>query len=172
MTTVKEQIEYINKTSQAQDADGQFEEGSVAQQDATILVETYFKEHDKLRTEMPEDQFNLATAATIVALKDLQVRDYMLGIVFDIKNSIDILESLIEAAPELADPARALVATVYYESDRQEDAINTINEASDEYSLTSLLKRVFNSGWPKESFAQMRSELHPKVVATIFGDNE
>ena len=172
MTTVKEQIEYINKTSQAQDANGQFEEGSTAQQDAAILVEAYFKEHDKLRTEMPEDQFNLATAATIVALKDLQVRDFMLGLVPDIKDSIHILEFLIEAAPELADPSRALVATVYYDQDRIEDAVNTINEADTNYPLASLLKRVYSAGWPKESFAQMRSELHPKVVATIFGDNE
>lgn len=172
MTTIKEQIEYINKTSEAQDAEGQFERGSTAHRDATILVETYFKDHEKLRNEMPEDEFNLATAATIVALKDLQVRDYMLGIVFDIKDSINILENLIEAAPDLADPARSLVATVYYESDRPEDAINTINEASEDYPLAHLLKRVFTAGWPKESFAQMRSELHPKVVAEIFGDKE
>lgn len=172
MTTVKEQIEYINKTSEAQDKEGQFEQGSIAQQDATILVETYFKDHQKLVDEMPRDEFNLATAATIVALKDLQVRDYMLGIVPNINDSIHILEYLIEAAPDLADPARALVATVYYDQDRIEDAVNTINEADANYPLASLLKRVYSAGWPKESFAQMRSELHPKVVATIFGDKE
>jgi hypothetical protein len=172
MTTVKEQIEYINKTSEAQDAEGQFETGSTAHRDATILVETYFKDYYKLLDEMPEAEFNLATAATIVALKDLQVRDYMLGIVPEVKNSINILESLIEAAPDLADPARALVATVYYESDRIEDAINTINEADNDYPLASLLKRVYSAGWPKESFAQMRKELHPKVVETIFGEKE
>lgn len=172
MSTVKEQIEYINKTSEAQDAEGQFEQGSTAQQDATILVETYFKDHDKLRNEMPVDEFNLATAATIVALKDLQVRDYMLGIVHEIDDSINILESLIETAPDLADPARTIVATVYYELDRVEDAINTVNEADENYPLASLLKRVFNAGWPKESFKQMRTELHPKVVKVIFGGKE
>ena len=37
------------------------------------------------------------------------------------------------------------------------------------YSLALLLRRVFTVGWPAKSFTKMRAELHPKVVATIFG---
>jgi hypothetical protein len=171
MTTVKEAIETIkNKTEQ--NADGQFKEGSKEQQYATRFVELFFTEYDTIVKNADPAEFPVLVAGVVNALRDLQVRDYMLGIVKDIDNSVDALEFLIEAAPEYADAARALVATVYYESDRPEDAINTINEASDEYSLAVLLKRVFSAGWPKESFAQMRSELHPKVVATIFGDEE
>jgi hypothetical protein len=41
--------------------------------------------------------------------------------------------------------------------------------ADDErYPLAGLLRRVFNAGWPPESFATMRAELHPKVLASIY----
>lgn len=171
MSTVTELIKVVQSKAE-QDNEGQFECGSEQQQYATRFVELFFTEYDTITKNVEVEEFPLMIAGVVNALRDVQVRDYMLGIVPTIKNSIDILEFLIEAAPEYADPARALVATVYYENDRAEDAINTINEASDNYSMASLLKRVFNSGWPKESFAQMRSELHPKVVATIFGDKE
>lgn len=171
MTTVKELIETMkNKTEQ--DADGQFEEGSKEQQYATRFVELFFKEHDKITDNADLEEFKFMVAAVVNALRDLQVRDYMLGISPEIPHAIDIFESLIEVAPEYADPSRAIVSTLYYQEDRAEDAINTINEASAEYPLASLLKRVFGAGWPKESFAQMRNELHPKVVATIFGDKQ
>ena len=39
----------------------------------------------------------------------------------------------------------------------------------DRYSLALLLRRVFTAGWPPQSFSAMRAELHPKVVAGIFG---
>lgn len=171
MTTVKELIETMkNKTEQ--DADGQFEEGSKEQQYATRFVELFFKEHDKITDNADLEEFKLMVAAVVNALRDLQVRDYMLGISPEIPNAINIFESLIEIAPEYADPSRAIVSTLYYQEDRVEDAMNTINEASTEYPLASLLKRVFGAGWPKEQFTQMRNELHPKVVATIFGDKE
>jgi len=32
-----------------------------------------------------------------------------------------------------------------------------------------LLRRVYCAGWPVESFAAMRAELHPKVCASLFG---
>ena len=31
-----------------------------------------------------------------------------------------------------------------------------------------LLVRVFAAGWPANAFGQMRNELHPKVIASIF----
>lgn len=171
MITINEAINTI-KDKTEQDADGQFKEGSQEQQYATRFVELFFTEYDTIVENADPEEFPVMVAGVVNALRDIQVRDYMLGIVSDVKNSIDVLEFLIEAAPEHADPARALVSTVYYELDRVEDAINTINEADDNYSLANLLKRVFGAGWPKESFAQMRNELHPKVVATIFGEDK
>jgi len=31
-----------------------------------------------------------------------------------------------------------------------------------------LLRRVFFSGWPAQSFAAMRAQLHPKICAALF----
>lgn len=169
--TSSEIVRLANATEQNED--GQFKEGSEEHQFATRFVELFFYEHDRIVQNSDEDEYELLVAAVINAMRDIQVRDYMMGIVYEIKDSINILESLIEKAPkEYADPAIALVSTVYYENDRVEDAINTINEASEGYSLANLLKRVYGAGWPKESFAQMRSDLHPKVVAGIFGKGE
>jgi hypothetical protein len=41
-------------------------------------------------------------------------------------------------------------------------------EADGQYPLALLLKRVFAAGWPAETFATMRTELHPKITAAIF----
>lgn len=165
--TSAEIITLANGTEQ--DGQGQFKRGSEEHQYATRFVELFFNEHEKIVKSSAEDEYNLLVAAVLNAMRDLQIRDYMLGIVYEIKDSINILESLIEKAPkEYADSAIALVSTVYYENDRIEDAINTINEANKNYPLADLLKRVYSAGWPKESFANMRAELHPKVVAGIF----
>lgn len=169
--TSSEIVRLANATEQ--DEQGQFKRGSEEHQYATRFVELFFNEHEKIAQSSDEDEYDLLVAAVLNAMRDLQVRDYMMGIVYQIKDSINILESLIEKAPkEYADPAIALVSTVYYENDRVEDAINTINEANEEYSLANLLKRVYSAGWPKESFARMRSELHPQVIETIFGKGE
>ncbi len=172
MTTVKELIEVVKSKTVGQDEEGQFVEGSEEQRYATRFVELFFKENDKIVEHVDLEEFKLMVAGVVNALRDLQVRDYMLGISNEIPNAIDIFESLIEVAPEYADPSRSIVSAIYYEQDRAEDAINTISEANPEYPMASLLKRVFSAGWPKESFAQMRSELHPKVVKVIFGEDK
>ena len=35
------------------------------------------------------------------------------------------------------------------------------------YPLANLIQRVVNAGWPAGSFAEMRNELHPKVLEEI-----
>ena len=39
------------------------------------------------------------------------------------------------------------------------------------YPLAVLLRRVFFSGWPAQSFAAMRAQLHPKICASLFGSS-
>ena len=36
------------------------------------------------------------------------------------------------------------------------------------YAMSKLLRQVFNSAWAPNSFAQMRSELHPKICSELF----
>jgi hypothetical protein len=48
-------------------------------------------------------------------------------------------------------------------------ALDIAIKDQDDYSMASLLRRAFTSGWPPEAFDQMRKELHPKICQAIFG---
>lgn len=109
-------------------------------------------------------------------LTDIQVRDYALGSLGgDTKTIIGVLTRLIESAPEDSEYVNApatLMAALSYEAEDNDNAVKFLKMASNNYSLALLLRRVFAAGWNPASFAAMRNELHPKVVAGIFGDKE
>jgi hypothetical protein len=115
-------------------------------------------------------------ARMIGRMSDVQVRDYALG-VHD-EDSYDLFFSmwreLIRLAPRgFVSPIACIVAAMAYESGDGALAQKALDRAladDEKYPLAQLLRRVFNAGWPPESFAQMRNELHPKVIATIFED--
>lgn len=68
-------------------------------------------------------------------------------------------------------PIACIVGAMAYEGGDGALAHKALDRASEDdehYPLAALLRRVFNAGWPPESFTQMRAELHPKVIATIF----
>ncbi|MFM7860583.1 MAG: DUF4192 family protein, partial [Candidatus Nanopelagicaceae bacterium] len=70
-------------------------------------------------------------------------------------------------------PVASLLAALAYEKGDGALAHRALDRAIEddpEYSLSRLLRRVFSSGWPPNGFAQLRSELHPRVTRTIFGD--
>jgi hypothetical protein len=81
------------------------------------------------------------------------------------------LSVLLDAAPTdtiyINAPA-CLLAALEYEQGNAEDALVILSNADVMYSLSNLLTRVFAAGWPAQAFGQMRSELHPKVIAGIF----
>ena len=170
MTKVMEKaIEQVKTVTQ--DALGQFKHGSLEHQYAARHTEAYFRNWEKLTNE--DDEFVAVTANVINSLRDLQVRDYMMGIVPEIPNSRMVLEFLTGVAPsDYADPSIVLLSVIYYENDESVKAMETVSKATEQYPLAQLLKRVYGAGWPKESFAQMRSELHPKVVKVIFGEDK
>ena len=119
---------------------------------------------------------NAETVANVLYyLTDIQVRDYALGILDTNKADtiIPALEYLLDQAPTdtiyICAPA-AMLAQVYYELGDTANAFTTLSNARTDYSLAQLLYRVFKSGWNPKSFASMRQELHPKVVAGIFGE--
>jgi hypothetical protein len=107
-------------------------------------------------------------------MSDVQIRDYALGI--HSEDTYDLYfamwRELLRLAPRgFVAPIACIVAAMSYESGDGALAQKALDRAfSDDemYPLAGLLRRVFNAGWPPESFAQMRAELHPKVVATIF----
>lgn len=113
-------------------------------------------------------------ARMIGRMSDVQVRDYALG-VHD-EDSYDLYfamwRELLRLAPRgFVAPIACILAAMAYESGDGALAQKALDRAiadDEQYPLAQLLRRVFNAGWPPESFAQMRAELHPKVIAAIF----
>lgn len=115
-------------------------------------------------------------ARVIGRLSDIQVRDYALGC-----HSPETLDAYLKmwrdlmriAPPKFVAPVASLFAAISYENGEGALAHRALDRAIEddpEYSLSRLLRRIFSSGWPPSGFAQLRSELHPRVVSTIFGD--
>jgi hypothetical protein len=128
-----------------------------------------------LNTHKEGDNVDPATVAQLLFyLTDIQVRDYTLGLLNP--STPDkfrpALSLLLDAAPtdtEYINAPACLLAALEYEQNNKTAALLTLSNASGEYSLCTLLTRVFAAGWPAEAFGNMREELHPKVVAGIFG---
>jgi hypothetical protein len=114
-------------------------------------------------------------ARVIGRLSDIQVRDFALGSHSD--ESADwywsMWRDLLHIAPRgFVAPVASLYAALAYERGEGALAHKALDRAlhdDDQYSLALLLRRVFTAGWPPHSFTAMRAELHPKVVAGIFG---
>ncbi len=113
-------------------------------------------------------------ARMIGRMSDLQVRDYAMGV--HSEDTYDIYftmwREVLRFAPiGFVAPIACIVAAMAYEGGDGAMAQKALDRALDDdvhYPLAALLRRVFNAGWPPESFAAMRAELHPKVVASIF----
>jgi hypothetical protein len=115
------------------------------------------------------------TARVMGRLADIQVRDFALGSHTDedIDSYFLMWRQLMRMAPvgQVA-PVASLFAALAYESGDGALAHRALDRALADingYSLALLLRRVFTAGWPPQSFAAMRRELHPKVCAGIFG---
>jgi len=114
-------------------------------------------------------------ARVIGRLSDIQVRDFALGSHTD--ESADyywaMWRDLLRIAPRgFVAPIACLLAAMAYERGEGALAHKGLDRGlgdDDQYSLAHLLRRVFTAGWPPQSFSAMRTELHPKVVAAIFG---
>ena len=142
-------------------------EDRAAQRVGARLVEEFFAS--------PTKQSDEVLVNVLYYLTDIQVRDYALGLLNP--STPDkfrpALSILLEAAPTDTDYINApacLLAALEYEQDNKEDALIMLSNASKDYSLAQLLTRVFGAGLPANAFGNMREELHPKVVAGIFGD--
>ncbi|MEI9907142.1 MAG: DUF4192 domain-containing protein [Actinomycetota bacterium] len=114
------------------------------------------------------------SAAVIGRMTDIHVRDFALG--SHAEATADIYWSMWRYLARIAPagfvaPVASLLAALSYEKGDGALAHRALDRAlSDDptYSLALLLRRVFSAGWPPESFAQMRKDLHPKVCAAIF----
>lgn len=133
------------------------------------LVESFFDSFDPATVDTE------TTANVLYYLTEIQVRDYMLGLIgrYETEKVKQTLEHLLNAAPintvYINAPA-CLLAVVHYELSEVKEAYLVLSNATEDYSLGSLLRRVFQAGWLPEMFEQMRKDIHSSVVEGIFGD--
>lgn len=114
-------------------------------------------------------------ARVIGRMSDIQVRDFALG--SHTPETTDwywqMWRELLVVAPRgFVAPIASVFAALAYERGEGALAQKALDRAladDEKYSLALLLRRVFTAGWPAQSFTAMRRELHPKVVAGIFG---
>ena len=113
-------------------------------------------------------------ARVLGRLSDIQVRDFALGShnAASFETYWAMWHHLLQIAPDgYVAPVACLFATLAYERGDIPLAYRALDRATADqptYSLTTLLRRTFGSGWPAAAFAAMRCELHPKVTAGIF----
>ena len=173
-TIIKTKIDEIKGLS-SQDEHGQFELGTSEQQHAAKLVENFYNNFVVLKESADDDTLIEATAAVILALKDIQVRDYALGIMNPKEDTARLFfKFLTNNAPHKYNAApTTLLALTYYEKHEDGKANEALAPAlAQGYSLATLLNRVFQTNWPVDAFNSMRLELHPRVTAGIFGGTD
>lgn len=123
-----------------------------------------------------EQDFELI-ALVLTRLKDLQVRDYAMGLSTseNMDQQFNLWHWLMNLAPVgFIAPVACLFSATAYESGEADLAQIALDKAfADDltYPLAILLRRVFFANWPPDSFAAMRAQLHPKICASLFGSS-
>ena len=130
----------------------------------------------RFNTEAEIDDYELL-ALVLVRFKDLQVRDYAMGLATD-ENKDELFNLwywLMNLSPKgYIAPVACIFAACAYESGESELAHNGLLSALADcpnYPLALLLRRVFTAAWPADSFAMMRAQLHPKICSSLFGSS-
>jgi hypothetical protein len=118
-----------------------------------------------------------AKVLSFATSNDLQIRDYLLGQLptsFGATGAVEFITALLPLVDEAQRaPFYTIMSAFYYEAGDVELATASLIQAEvldPAYSLAHLLSRVINAGWPTEALAQMRGELHPKVLEVINQD--
>ena len=116
-------------------------------------------------------------ALVLVRFKDLQVRDYAMGLATaeNTDELFNLWHWLMNLSPKgYIAPVACIFAACAYESGETDLAHNGLLSALADcpnYPLALLLRRVFTAAWPADSFAIMRAELHPKICSSLFGSS-
>jgi len=128
-------------------------------------------------SELGESDDYELLALVLVRFKDLQVRDYAMGLA-TVENKDELFNLwhwLMNLSPKgYIAPIACIFAACAYESGETELAQNGLLGALADcpnYPLALLLRRVFTAAWPADSFAIMRAELHPKICSSLFGSS-
>ena len=119
-----------------------------------------------------------SVAVLVESIKDLQVRDYVLGhapMSFGAEGAVHFITAILPLVDEGARaPFYTILSAFYYEFGDKELAYVSLVQAqllNPDYSLAKLLDRVYKAGFPFD-FAELRNELHPKVVESFEVEEE
>lgn len=159
-TTITNRLEELGSLVTNQD--------NAIQRDGADLITEFFE-------SFTQETASMETAAIVLHyLTDIQVRDFALGLLDPAKaeQQVPMLEYLVEQAPtdsEFISAPASLLSVLLYEMEQTANAVLMLINAQEDYSLAKLLTNVYRAGWSPKSFAKMREELHPKVVAGIYG---
>lgn len=116
---------------------------------------------------------NEVIARAFVAMTDVHVRDYAMGMHGDeqVAAAADLWRYLVTLAPEgLVAPVATVLAAVAFEQGDGALAQRALDRASDDrpgYPMASLLRQALESGWGPESMASMRRELRQAVMDAV-----
>lgn len=125
---------------------------------------------------VPVDEIPEETQQRIILAvnKDIQVRDFFMGLPsnHDMTDVLKLSTFLAGMAKQGEDvPFFTITGMLAYELGNNKLCKLSLEYAekhNPNYSLTTLLKRVIMSGWPKEAFVTMRNELHAKVTEQCY----
>lgn len=116
---------------------------------------------------------DLAEVVSFAVNNDLQVRDYVLGLLPDVLTAEGAISFVSDLLPLVAEtdrvPFYSVLSAFYSEAgdtDLAHASLFTAQSLNPDYSLAKLLSRVLASGLPM-NWSEMRSELHPKVVSEL-----
>ena len=120
---------------------------------------------------------DLAEVVAFAVNNDLQIRDYVLGLLPETLTAEGAISFVSDLLPLVAEadrvPFYAIMSAFYYEAgdtDLAHASLFTAQSLNPNYSLAKLLSQVIvRQGF---DFVSMRNELHPKVVETINEDRE
>lgn len=128
-----------------------------------------------MSTSIPLENEDFETVVFAVNA-DVQVRDWLLGmpIQYGVEDTLSWFKELVgRLTLEDSVPFLTIQAALHYEAEEQDRAkaiLKYVKSIDPDYSLASLLDRVFKANWPISQFAEMRKELHPKVVEVCEGE--
>ncbi len=110
----------------------------------------------------------------LARLRDLQVRDFALGIMNDEESDLyfSAWRWLMKVAPNgfVAAPATLFAVACYERGDGAlaNLALAKARQDQPKYAMVELLAKVFGSGQPPQLFKDLRAQLHPKVCQALF----
>jgi hypothetical protein len=143
-------------------SDSDYQEASQWLKDSAKAVDTFLLD--------PNEDSNWARI--IASFDSLTIRDYALGVALNNpETSFLQLSALLKACPvTLASAPATILAVMAYSAGNTGQAHTFLDKAKQNYPLAILIKRVILAQMPKNYFATMVQELHPKVVAQVYGE--